>query len=1343
MVRRRRLGSPLLTDAVREVRRTLSRFLSLFVLSALAVAFLSGLRTTAPDMEYTADRYFDRLGLMDIRVLSTLGLTDEDVEALTNADGILQAEGSYEADASVSIGENDLIVKLLSLSDQGFNLPDLQEGRLPQSDDECLVEPAFLEQSGLSIGDTVTFDTGDGDYADALAHNTFTIVGTANSPLYVSLIQRGTSSLGTGSVSAFVLLPEDAFTMDVYSQAYLQVEGAEELLCYGEDYEALVDSVIDRLEPLGDARAGLRYDDVIGEANQKLDDAQREYDEAEEEVQQELSDAAQELSDARKELDDGWAEWNDGWETLRREESDGWAQIYDAEAQLPDARQELEDGEQELSDARKELDDGWAEWNDGLANYEEALVTYQDGVDEYNDGYQTLLEKEGEYADALTQLEEGQQAYDDGVAEYRAGIQALADGGQQLMDAQLQLEDARIELRSGSTQLAEGEAQLEAARDQYDQLSAGYALLSQSLGEGDPDSISATLALLSMDPTGQAAAQFHTNVILSLRTMLDGLSQAVTDEAQTALLEQLKASLPAEEEAFTLAIQTEEGRAGLAQGISGAMSFVGQLLPVLSDTLTQSEAQLEQGRESLSDGRRQYREALAQYEEALDEYEKGVQETRDGGAELSDAKQELEEGWDELRSGRDELDDGWDELDDARKELDDGQIELDDALVQLNDAKAELEEGEQEYADGVAQLEDGWDSYWEGVADLAQAKATLPQEIADAQQELNDAEAELNDGEAEYADGLAEYEDGKREAEEELADARNKLNDARREISEIEDCQWYILDRGTNLGYASFQQDAQRIGNLAAVFPVIFFLVAALVCLTTMTRMVEEQRLQIGSLKALGYGKGAIALKYVGYGFAASLTGGLVGLAVGCTLLPWIIFNAWRIIYTMGDLEFRLQPLTYCIAVGAAVLCVSGAALAAVFSTLAAVPAQLLRPKAPPIGKRVLLERIRPLWRLFSFSHKITLRNLFRYQRRFWMTVIGIGGCTALIVTAFGLRASIFEIMDRQYDQIFTYSADVSLASHVTDDELEQIDQVLQDTGLAQEWLPIHQSSLTVASDQANVDATLFAVDDQEAFSHFIHLRHRLDDQPVTLDSSGAVITEKLAALLGVSVGDAITLDGDRRVEVTVTDITENYIQHYVYLSSSAYEALYGSAPEVTALMVRYTDDSTQTGDAVSAALIPLSGVVSVSRIQSIRDTFTSSLESVDYAVVLIIVCAAALAFVVLYNLTNINITERLRELATLKVLGFYERELSAYVYRENVFLTVFGVAIGMVMGKFLHQWLVLTVEIDLLMFGRIISPVSYLWAAVLTTIFSLLVNFASRRRLKKIDMVESLKTIE
>ena len=463
-----------------------------------------------------------------------------------------------------------------------------------------------------------------------------------------------------------------------------------------------------------------------------------------------------------------------------------------------------------------------------------------------------------------------------------------------------------------------------------------------------------------------------------------------------------------------------------------------------------------------------------------------------------------------------------------------------------------------------------------------------------------------------------------------------------------------------------------------------------------MTRMVEEQRVTIGGLKALGYSKGAIAVKYVGYGFLASALGSLIGLAVGLTLLPWIICNAWNIIYTLGEVQYGLEPVTSSLACLAAVGTVTLSALGACFSTLTAVPAQLMRPKAPPAGKRVLLERLPFLWRRLSFNYKITIRNLFRYQRRFWMTVVGIGGCAALIVTAFGLRGSIFDIMDKQFDEIYGYTAQVGLVDQVTPGELREVTQALEESELVEDFLACSSQSVTAETDAYTVDATLQVFPSQEALEPFIHLRHRTDSQPVVLPDDGVVLTEKLAKLLGIQAGDTITLDGDARVEVQVADVTEHYIQHYVYMTDACYQAVFGTEPEQNLILAGYPIDAPET-EALERELVSLDGVTALTWMEDTRDTYGSSLESVDYAVVLIIVCAAALAFVVLYNLTNINITERMRELATLKVLGFYDRELSAYIYRENVVLTVFGVAMGMVMGKLLHQWLILTVEIDLL----------------------------------------------
>ena len=414
-------------------------------------------------------------------------------------------------------------------------------------------------------------------------------------------------------------------------------------------------------------------------------------------------------------------------------------------------------------------------------------------------------------------------------------------------------------------------------------------------------------------------------------------------------------------------------------------------------------------------------------------------------------------------------------------------------------------------------------------------------------------------------------------------------------------------------------------------------------------------------------------------------------------------------------------------------------ALGACFSTLAAVPAQLMRPKAPPMGRRILLERITPLWRRLSFNYKITLSNLFRYQKRFWMTVAGIGGCAALIVTAFGLRDSIMSIMELQYNEIYHYDAIAGL-DHPTEEQWAEISALLDSHPLVSDWTSEHTETVTAESDAYTADASLEVAADNETLERFVDLRHRTDSDPVTLPYSGAVITEKLAQLLDVGPGDTMILDGDSRVEVQVADITEHYIQHYVYLSESAYEEVFGQEPEQNALLIRYAGDDASELD---QELVALDGISSLARTEDTRRTFGTSLESVDYAVALIIVCAAALAFVVLYNLTNINITERLRELATLKVLGFYDGELSAYIYRENVILTVLGTLLGMVLGKLLHQWLILTVEIDLLMFGRTISPTSYLWAALLTAVFSLTVNLFAHRKLKKLDMVKSLKTVE
>ena len=1101
-----RIRNRLVTDTLREVHHTFPRFLSLLVLSALAVCFLAGLRATAPDMKLSADAYFDQQNLMDLHIASTLGLTQEDVDAIAEEEGVASAQGAYTIDALVPMDNQEMVVKVLSYSGEGdVNQPALVEGRLPEGEDECLVEPLFLELSGLSIGDTISLDTGEGDYADALSVEEVTIVGTANSPLYIAL-DRGSSTLGTGSVDAFLILPVESFTMDYYTDAYLLAEGASELETYSDEYEELVDQLAQQLEPLSKERSALRYD----EASQAISDAEDELAQAEEEANQQLTDA---------------------------------------EAEITSSRQELDDAKKQLEDAKKQLDSG--------------------------------------------------------EAQYAAGMEQLESGWQALDAASLELEDGK---------------------EQYEQGQTAYQ---------------AALALYQI--------------------------QAAAVERQMETQAELEASTQARTQATQAALQAATEAA-------------------LEDPLSYMEV----------------------YNRVYEETYQSVYDT--AYAQAYAQAQENSSQWQELQTSKAQLDQTKAQLDAAKAQLNQGEIEYRAGVRQLESSQRQLEASREE-------LDQGWEDYETGLQ-------------------------QWEDGEKAYQEGYESYTQSRQEAEDQLKDGRKEVEQAKRDLTLLEDGEWYILDRNTNTGYVSYSMDADRIANLAAVFPLIFFLVAALVSLTTMTRMVEEQRTTIGGLKAMGFSRGSIAIKYVGYGFLSSVIGAVLGLAVGLTLLPWIICTAWSAMYTIGDIHYSFEAATSLLAAGAAVGTVTLAALLACFSTLAATPAQLMRPKAPPVGKRIFLERITPLWRKLSFHYKITLRNLFRYQKRFWMTVAGIGGCAALIVTAFGVRGSIMGVMEEQFDVLYHYSAQVGLVDEITPLELEEVEDTLSESGLVDDSLACRVETVTAQSESYTLDCYLQTTPSQEELSRFVELRHRTDDVPVTLPDDGAVITEKMASLLGVEVGDTITLDGESRVTITVADITEHYVQHYIYVSDTYYETLFGEAPTANTVLVDFPVEESGAGE-LESQLVSLDGVSSLTLLSDTADTFSSSMESVDYAVILIIFCAAALAFVVLMNLTNINITERLRELATLKVLGFYNREVSAYIYRENAILTVFGVLAGMVLGKFLHQWLILTVEVDMVMFDRELDLSSYLWAAVLTVVFSLAVNLTARRKLRDLDMVEALKSVE
>lgn len=1149
-------------DFIREIKNSRNRFLSIMVLAMLSVAFLSGLKATAPDMKGTGDDYLDQQKLLDIQIISTLGITEEDIDELQKREEITLARGAYVIDAWAG----DLVSKVYSITDD-INELTVLEGRMPQNSRECVVDINLVAELGLTVGDSLPILPGE-DYEDSLIHEEFTIVGVVRSPYYIC-VERGSASIGSGTVKAYVYLPESAFDMEVFTTAYLLVEGAMEMTAFYEEYDDAMEAVIDALEPFGEVRAKLRYDDIITEATEKIADAEVELADAKAEAEKELSDAERELRDARRELDDGWKEYNEG----KKELEDAYPELMDAQIQLRDAERELADGE--------------AEYEDGLAQYRNGLGEYEDGLAKLNAGYYEL-------ADGQRQLDQSREQF---------GLSANFTQA----EAVTAVNNTKMQLDTGVAQLSEAITQIEA----IDAAIAQYAAVPEEApGYVDAQTQIATLTVAKDHIIAQAGG-------MNLAQMKDKKQELTTQQAQLASVD---------------------------------------------------------------------------------------------GQQLYAAKVELDAGWQEYYANSNKLAEAKKELDDAKKELDDGRKELDD--------------GWREYYDGKQELADGWAEYDEGM------------------KELPEAYEELTDGEREYRKGYQEYIDGKAEAEEKIADAEEELADAKREVADIENGEWFILPRAYNPGYTGFGQDADRMANLASVIPIIFFLVAALVCLTTMTRMVEDHRTQIGLMKALGYNRWAISRKYLGYGLLPSLVGSVLGLAIGHLLFPTMIYVAYQIMYEMPDLQLRFYPDIGISATLAAVGCTVGATMFACLATLMATPANLMRPRAPKAGKRVLLEYITPLWKRMSFNWKITTRNLLRYQKRFWMTIVGIGGCTALIIAGFGLRDSLLMTMQRQFGDLFLYDVQVTLASGLLESERDEVEEYLRENGVVTAATEMHAANVTAESDDYSIVAFMQVMQPEEV-EEFIVLRGYDEPTPITVSDEGVVIDQKLSELLNVDVGDSFVISGDGRQEVTIAAICENYVAHYIYMSPAYYEKVYGEEAEMNSMLLNLGDKSDEACDKIMTELLTLHGISSVSRTSDMKNTYLNSMERVDFVVVIVILCAAALAIVVLYNLSNINITERKRELATIKVLGFFDPEVSAYVTRENVVLTALGIAFGCALGKALHRYLVLSVEIDLMMFGRELLPMSYIWSAVLTALFATVVNLMAHRKMRTIDMVESLKSAE
>ena len=1211
-------------DIVRTIRGSLRRFLAIAIITILGVAMFSGLEAACEDLRRSGDRFFDSQELFDLQIMSTLGLTEEDVKALAAVENVEKAAGVWQENADVRVGDSTVPVTLRELAD-GFNRPWLLEGRMPEKPEEAVVTQKFLDDSGAAVGDVFrvreqeeeteetedsTSDEADLDFEEsdsALKYTEFRIVGAVTDALEVNNTASGAVSYRSASTNrdAVYVLP-GAFDTDLYAVIYLRVAGAADEYCYEDGYRDRIDAVKTYIEEeiMGD-REEARYREVTSEALEKIADAEE--------------DALEELADARQELEEGEKE-------LKEELADAEAELRDGEKQLEEGKEQLEDGEalldqkerdaeyqlavagQQLAEKRKQLEEADAE----LKRQEEEAAPQ-------------LKDAEEKIASGRAELEQQEQA---AAAQIEAGRSGIASGLEQI-------EAGRSEIEAGLQQIAAGRTEAE----------AGAAQIASGL-----------------------------------------------EQAQSALqqLRDQAALMPEPDEQITAAIAAAEQQVAELQA--------------QQETLAQQIAQLTEQETALT----AQREELTAQQTALEQKQ----------TEL-DAQEQA-----------------------AMEQFAAARAEIDAQESQLAEKKAALQTAREQINDGLAQLEAGENTYW-------QQAASGRQQIAAARAELEENRKKLEDSEAELEEGRADFEEGKREGEEELAEgweeyregkaeAESRIAEAREKVDDIDMADWYVQDRTSLGGYANIGSDADSIEAIATVFPIVFFIVAILISLTTIARMVEEDRGLIGTYKALGFTDREIRRKYLVYTGAAAGAGCLAGSLAAFLFLPWFICSIFSTMYLLPEYRFYFVP-SYGIM---GIVLFAGGVLAAAWlacrKELQNTPAALMRPRAPKPGMRVFLEKIPAIWRRLSFLNKITARNLFRYKGRMLMTIAGIAGCTALLLFGFAIADSVHDLMPRQYEETSHYD----LMAVAEQDSLKVLAEELDGPETASRTEAVITSLVLKNEEGKELDAQLIAVPDGESLEPYITLETIGGEERVLQDGE-IFVTRNAGIVLQLEPGDSFRaqLPDLERADLTVTELVKNYLGNYVYMTAATYEKLYGEY-EPNAALALFSDGFDERTEFCEALENKEEILTCVDR-QDLLKNFDTSFALINMVVYVVIVMSAALAFVVLFTLAATNISERERELATIKVLGFYDREVHLYIDKETVILTVIGIVAGIPLGYAFAQTLTSILNLPSIYLAVSLHPVSYVLSAAMAFGFSLIVNGITDRSLNRIDPVEALKSVE
>ena len=1088
----------------REISSSLGRYLAIFAIIALGAGLFVGLRLSRPDFLETYNNYTHETNFYDFRLVSTLGLTDDDLAEVKKLDGVKLAEGAVGADFLFNTADEDNLIMMAQSIPEKVNLIDLKSGRMPEKANECLADPNMYSEK--DIGSTIKLSKDNSEQTfDTFAYDEYTIVGLADSVLYINM-ERGSSTLGNGSVKGYIYIPMDGFSTDYYTDIYVCVDS--EGYVYSDEYEQSTKKYVDGLEKFMSERAVIRRDAIIDDAMSQLDDAKKQYE------------------DGKTQYDAAKADYDAGYAEYTKKKSD-------TEAQLEQARKEIENAESMMGNSS------------------------------------VIDQKQAELDAAKAELDKGQAEYESGLRQFNAKAK-LAYGA---VDEQIAYYENRIS-------------------DKQNDIAAQNAEI---------ESLNAQLA-----------------------------------EAQ-------------------------------ANGDSLKVRLIEWKIKTANDRISRDNADIERYNERLE----VHRQKRAEVDAELEPYRK----------QLEDAKAQLDAGYAQIESG---------------------QAELDAAREMISSGGAQLEAAKKQYEQGKAEAERGF---------------------AEAEKELASGKAQLDAAKAELDKGAAE------------------LDSAEKQIKNINHADTYVLGRDTNAGYVCFESDTNVVQSVASVFPVFFFLVAALVCLTTMTRMIADQRTQIGIMKALGYSSGAIIGKYMFYSGSATVFGCIFGIAAGSFAFPAIVWFGYGLIYNLSGLTFTMNwPLALGIT-AANLLVTLLVTWYCCAKELKCAPAELIRPKAPEAGKRILLERIPVVWNDMSFMQKVSARNIMRYKKRIFMMLLGIGGCTALVLTALGLNDTIQNVVMRQYDDIILYDYEITMAYDMNEEEQEIFFSDAGDD--IKDAVFLYRGLAEVSGSDAIKNATL-TVTDGKKLCKYIDLSY--DGEPIDYPGRGeAAINYNLARQLGgIEVGDEIKLTTSEKKELTVTvsALFDNYVDSFVFISPETCEEQLGAVPEYKSALAN-APDGADVNRCAEALTHDVDGVRGVTLSTDIKERMSSMLDGLLVVVAAIILCAGLLAFIVLYNLTNINISERIREIATLKVLGFYPNEAAHYVFRENLILTGAGAVFGLGLGVALHAFVMNAIKVDMMYFKPHISFLSFAVSIAITFVFAVIVNAIMRRRIDNIDMAGALKSIE